>query len=439
MTNNKPANLPKSVDFMVADMSGVPRGKVIDGTRFEPGDPPHMAAAVFFQTVTGEYGDAHDHYNPKDEDLLLDPDWSTYRPVPWREEAHGQVICRALDKSQKPLPYDPRQALHTVLERYAAKGLFPVMAPEVEFYLLEAAKDWNEPLKPARGRNPRMGGATESFSIDGLDKFEDFVDEIVRICELARIDITDVVTEMGPAQLELNVLHADAMSRADQLFLLKRAVRATAEDHGYVATFMAKPLEGMPGNGLHLHTSMLDANGRNVFALNDGVAPAPLRHFIGGLQRWLPVLFALIAPNVNSYKRFVPDSSAPINLHWGYDNRTAGIRVPYGKDNAGRVESRVAGADANPYLHFAATLTAGWLGLEQKLEPTSPFTGDAYELPADLPRDLWTALAALGASREIRTILGDPLVDVFISVKQAELHHYRDTLSPWERRYLLDL
>jgi glutamine synthetase len=432
-----PPNLPKSVDFMVADMSGVPRGKVIDGSAFKAHELPHMAADVFFQTLTGAYGDSSDRYNPADEDLQLDPDWNTYRKVPWRQEPHGQVICRALDKARKPLAFDPRQGLITVLERYAAHGLFPVMAPEVEFYLLEPATDWNGALEPARGRNPRMGSATEAFSIDGLDKFEDFVDELWRICEEANLALTDVVTEMGPAQLELNFHHADALSRADQLFLIKRAVRATAEDHGYLATFMAKPLEGMPGNGLHVHTSMLDGDGNNVFALQDGKAPARLRNFIAGLQRWLPVTFALIAPNVNSYKRFVPDSSAPINLQWGYDNRTAGLRVPYGNDNAGRVECRVAGADANPYLHFAATLMAGWLGLEQALEPTSPSRGDAYELPADLPRDLWTAHAALEASPEVRDMLGDPLVDAFVSVKQEELHHYRDTLSPWERRYLL--
>lgn len=439
MRTTRPADLPRSIDFMLADMSGVPRGKVIDGTRFEDGELPHMAAAVFFQTVTGDYGDVFNTYNPKDEDIQLDPDWSTYRLAPWRNDPHGQVICRALDKNRVPLPYDPRQALKVMLDRYASRGLYPAMAPEVEFYLLEPSSDWTTALKPAPGRNPRMSGATESFSIDGLDRFEDFVDRIMQVCEEARLEVTDVVTEMGPAQLELNFQHADALSRADQLFLLKRAVRATAEDLGYAATFMAKPLEGLPGNGLHVHTSMLDAAGENVFALRNGEAPPMLRWFIGGLQRWLPVVFALIAPNVNSYKRFVPDSSAPINLHWGYDNRTAGIRVPYGKDSAGRVECRVAGADANPYLFFAATLAAGWMGLEQQLEPTSPFTGDAYELPADLPRDLWTALAALQSSKEVRLLLGDPLVDVFVSVKQAELHHYRDTLSPWERRYLLDL
>lgn len=439
MSTSRPTELPRSIDFMVADMSGVPRGKVIDGLRLEDGELPHMATAVFFQTVTGEYGDVFNRYNPKDEDIQLEPDWSTYRVVPWRSEPHGQVICRALDKNRMPLPYDPRQVLMVMLDRYASRGLFPAMAPEVEFYLLEPSTDWNSILKPAPGRNPRMGGATESFSIDGLDRFEDFVDAIMSVCERARIEVTDVVTEMGPAQLELNFQHADGLSRADQLFLLKRAVRATAEDLGYAATFMAKPLEGLPGNGLHVHISMLDKNGRNIFALENGEAPPMLRWFIGGLQKWLPVLFALIAPNVNSYKRFVADSSAPINLHWGYDNRTAGIRVPYGKDSAGRVESRVAGADANPYLHFAATLAAGWMGLEHRIEPTAPFTGDAYELPEDLPRDLWTALAALQASKEVRELLGDALVDVFVSVKQAELHHYRDTLSPWERRYLLDL
>ena len=434
-----PTNLPKAVDFMVADMSGVPRGKVIDGNGFATRELPHMAAAVFFQTVTGGYGDAASKYNPTDEDLLLDPDWNTYQKVPWRTEPHGQVICRALNKKREPLAFDPRQVLIQLLDRYAQKNLFPVMAPEVEFYLLENTTEWEEALVPASGRNPRIGSATEAFSIDGLDKFEDFLESLWRVCEEANLEVSDVVTEMGPAQLELNFLHADALSRADQLFLVKRAVRATAEDHGYLATFMAKPLEGMPGNGLHVHTSMLDNNGRNVFALTDGLAPDKLRHFIAGLQRWLPVLFALIAPNVNSYKRFVPDSSAPINLQWGYDNRTAGIRVPYGNDQAGRVESRVAGADANPYLHFAATLTAGWLGLEEGLEPTSPSTGDAYELPADLPRDLWTALAALDSSKPIRAILGDPLVDTFVSIKLAELHHYRDTLSPWERRYLVHL
>ncbi|MEZ5596991.1 MAG: hypothetical protein R3E84_11455 [Pseudomonadales bacterium] len=436
MTASKPVNLPKSVDFMVADMSGVPRGKVIDGTRFEDGELPHMANAVFFQAVTGEYGDATTRYNPKDEDILLAPDWDTYRPVPWRGEEHGQVICRALNKNRQPVPYDPRHALSMVLERYASRGLFPAMAPEVEFYLLEPSADWNAELRSARGRNPRMGGATDSFSIDGLT-----------------VSRSSWTNSCASVRARLKSRRGDGTVRAAGAEFPARgrdvAGRPVVPAQGRCAPprkITAMWRRSWPNRwnrhagqrpGMCTPACSLDASGRNVFTSEDGVAAhvAPLH------QRPAALAAGGVCAHCAKRQQLQTVRSRQLRthqLHRGYDNRTAGIRVPYGKDNAGRVESRVAGADANPYLHFAATLAAGWLGLEQQVEPTSPFTGTLRTAGGPAAICDW-ALAALGASREVRSLLGDPLVDVFISVKQAELHHYRDTLSPWERRYLLDL
>ena len=242
--------------------------------------------------------------------------------------------------------------------------------------------------------------------------------------------------EVGPSQIELNLAHGDPLRRADQLFLLKRLVKACAVRHGYLASFMARPLDGVPGSGAHLHCSVADGGGGNIFALEDGRAPAALRHFIGGLQTWLPEAFALIAPNVNSFKRFVPDLSAPINLEWGYDNRTAGLRVPYGPPASGRVENRVAGADVNPYLLTATTLACGWLGMQDRVEPTEPHEGNAYEAPATLPSDLGHALATLAANRRLAELLSEAFIEAYVDVKRSELQDFQKWMTPWEVRYL---
>ena len=434
--DNQPSTLPDNLELLVADASGLPRGKAIKTSSFDPQHLPHLPAAIFFQTLTGTYADAMHDYDTKDEDLLLQPDWSTYTPMPWKSGSHGQVICKSIDKAGAAVAFDPRNALIRVLERYAALGLTPIVAPEAEFYLLQPSTDPTTPFNPAAGVDGRADCGNEAFSIDALAKYQPMLDLLYERCEHTGLALSATVHEMGPAQIELNVAHGDALSRADQLFLLKRLVKSCALEHSATASFMAKPIEGVPGSGLHLHCSLYDGDEHNLFSLERGKAPPELQQFIAGLQQYLPRAFALITPSVNSYKRFVPDLSAPINLEWGYDNRTTGLRVPYSPDKDGRVENRVAGADANPYLFMACTLACGLLGMENELRPTAATEEDAYEQPANLPQGLAYSLDALADCEAIIDLIGKPCVDAYISVKRSELAHHNNEISAWERRYL---
>ena len=436
-----PDPISAHVELLFSDMNGVPRGKVIDGSSLKPGYRPHMGFSLLFQTINGEYADILDRLNPKDEDMQLEPDWSTYRATPWKEDDHSQVICRSLNKNGQPTTVDSRNVLLEILGQYALAGWFPIVAPEVEFYLVQPVQDPRNALVPATGQNGRLESGGESFSIDALDKFEDFFATLRQTCAKANIQLEGLIHEMGPGQIELNVGHGDALDKADQLFLLKRAVKACALKCNMTATFMAKPIEAAAGSGLHIHTSMNDADGNNVFALQDGQAKAMLRYYIGGLQHYLPRAFALFSPSINSYKRFVPDLSAPVNLEWGYDNRTTGFRIPYDTDENGRVENRIAGADANPYLFTAATLACGLLGIREKLEPRAPVEGNAYylKLPAAFPRDLGAALVELQNCQPIIDLIGKDFIDSFVSIKQMEIDHFQAEISMWEQRYLCEL
>ena len=440
---NNPSNRPApegmaaTMELLVTDLNGVPRGKSVERGALASGEPPRLPAAVFFQCITGEYApEPMDRYDPKDEDMLLRPDWSAATQAPWQGEDCGQVICATFGKDGAPLAFDPRNVLARILRRYADQGLRPAVAPEVEFYLLEPPKAEAAALTPAAGRERQAEFGGEAFSGEALDKYQPFLADVRAMSAAAGIPVRAVVHEMGPAQIELNLGHGDALAQADRLVLLKRLIKGCAARHGQLASFMAKPLDDLPGSGMHLHCSLADEQGDNLLKLKNGKAQAPLRHFIGGLQAHLPSALALIAPNLNSFKRFVPHLSAPINLEWGYDNRTAGLRVPFGEDASGRVENRIAGADANPYLLMAATLACGLLGLERKLQPSAPCEEDACDLPAKLPKSLDVALGALAAEKKLAKLLTPRFIGTFVAVKRHELRHFAKRITPWEVRFL---
>ncbi|MCB1693552.1 MAG: glutamine synthetase [Pseudomonadales bacterium] len=433
-----PAGLPDQLEILVADMNGIPRGKLIQGRSIANGSLPHLALSHFFQTITGGYADLIDVHNPKDEDMLLMPEWETYRRTPWKENNCGQVICRTMTKRGEPITYDPRNCLRTILAAYEERGWRPIIAPEVEFFLVEPISDADLPLVPATGEQGRVESGGESFSVDALESYSEFIATLNQVSTDADIRFHGLAHEMAPAQMELNVHHGEALSRADELFMLKRLVKACAVQHEMVASFMAKPMEDHPGSGLHLHVSIFDQDDNNILALNGGEAGEGLLHFIGGLQEYLPQAFALMAPTVNSFKRFQPELAAPFNLEWGYDNRTAGLRVPYDDDRNGRVENRIAGADANPYLFIATTLACGLLGLERKVLPRAPLESSAYDLEPTFPMDMYSALRRLDACDEIKSLLGKNLVDIYIDVKRTELAHFDAEIHPWERRFLAD-
>ena len=238
--------------------------------------------------------------------------------------------------------------------------------------------------------------------------------------------------------MEMNFNHGDALRLADQAFLFKRAVREAGLRHQVYATFMAKPMQGQPGSSMHVHQSVLDAKtGRNLFATKTGKDTALFRKHIAGLQRYLPAVMPLLAPNVNSYRRLTPEFDAPINTHWGYDNRTVGLRVPHSGPENRRVENRLAGADANPYLAIAASLACGYLGMVQNLKPRQPVEGSAYRLARTLPRTLYNALERFNGTKALKPVLGALFIQAVTLVKYEELDAYHRVISSWEREHLL--
>jgi glutamine synthetase len=252
------------------------------------------------------------------------------------------------------------------------------------------------------------------------------------------LDVDTLIHEVGAGQMEINFLHGDPLELADQTFYFKRTLRETALRHQMYATFMAKPMQGEPGSAMHIHQSLLDAKtGRNIFSNPDGSASNIFNHYLAGLQKYMPAAMALVAPYVNSYRRIVRHGAAPINIQWGHDNRTVGFRIPGSTPENRRVENRVIGADANPYLSIAATLACGWLGISERLEPTPETTGSAYSLDYELPRSLSEALGQLRGCTALHKVLGKPFVDVYLAVKELEYAEFMKVISPWEREHLL--
>jgi glutamine synthetase len=222
------------------------------------------------------------------------------------------------------------------------------------------------------------------------------------------------------------------------VFLFKRTLREAALRHDMYATFMAKPIAGEPGSSMHVHQSVIrKSDGRNLFSNEDGSPSAEFHWFIGGLQRYIPACMALFAPYVNSYRRLARYTAAPINIQWGSDNRTVGIRSPVAPPAARRVENRVIGADANPYVALAATLACGYLGLKHRIDPSPECKGDAYLGDYQLPRSLGEALALLRGERELAAVLGESFVTVYTEIKEVEYAEFMKVISPWEREHLL--
>ena len=317
------------VECLVPDMTGNARGKFIPADKFIKEDS-RLPESILVQTVTGEYTDIHDELvGPTDGDMMLQPDEATMRIVPWAVDPTGQIIHDCYTREGELHPLATRSLLKRVLKLYEDEGWKPVVAPEVEFYLIQKNTDPDYELAPPIGRSGRREAGRQSYSIDAVNEFEPIVEEMYDFCEAQELDVDTLIHESGLAQLEVNFVHGDALNLADQVFVFKRTMRETALRHDIYATFMAKPMQREPGSALHIHQSVVDARtGKNIFSKEDGSEHERFRHFIGGLQRYTPGAIACFAPSVNSYRRFAPDIAAPINVHWGYENRTTGIRVP---------------------------------------------------------------------------------------------------------------
>ncbi len=427
------------VEAIVPDMAGIARGKIMPAEKFAAEEGMKLPESIFLQTVTGDYPvDTSQAMSPAEIDIVLKPDTRTVRVVPWAAEPTAQVIHDCFYSDGRSVTMAPRQVLRHVLELYSARGWEPVVAPELEFYLIEPNIDADYPLKPPVGRSGRAEPGRQSYSIAAVNEFDPLFDDIYAFCEAQDIAIDTLIHEDGPAQMEINLLHGDPLDLADQAFLFKRTAREAALRHKMYTTFMAKPHGKEPGSAMHIHQSIVDRKTRqNVFSNKDGSPSQLFFSHIAGLQKYLPAAMALFAPNVNSYRRITRAALAPINVHWGYDNRTAGLRVPVSDPANRRVENRVGGADANPYLAIAGSLACGYLGMIENLQPSDPITGSAHDLPFSLPRSLDSALRQLRESRALIDVLGEPFVSAYSIVKESESEVFMQVISSWEREHLL--
>ncbi len=426
------------VECIVPDLAGAARGKIMPASKFVDSSALRMPLSIFMQSVTGDYPEICDSINPIDVDMVLKPDPNTLRLLPWAREPSAQVIHDCFDMQGNPIEISPRQVLRRVLALYQAENWKPVVAPELEFYLLQPNIDPKNPLLPPIGRTGRAEASGQSFNIDAINDFDPMFDDMYDYCEGQGLEIDTLIHEEGMGQLEINLIHGDPLELADQAFLFKRTVREAALRHDLYATFMAKPMEGQPGSAMHIHQSVVDLEtGENIFSTAEGKPNPLLLSHIAGLQTFMPEAMALFAPYVNSYRRIVREMAAPINFHWGYDNRTTGFRVPDTDPKSMRVENRIAASDVNPYLAIATSLACGYIGMKKGLKPSPALKGNAYEEPMQLSRNWYSSLQRLSDSAELREVLGDAFVEVYVSVKEIEFDNFLNVISPWEREHLL--
>lgn len=426
----------RDVECIFPDVSGYPRGKLMPADAFAEGQELKIAQAVAMQCVTGEYPE--DAIFPdEDPDVRLEPDLRTLHRAPWASRPRYVAVHDCVELTGELCQFAPRTVLKNVLARYAAKGLKPVVAPEIEFYLTAACTDPTQKLRPPMGRAGQTEVGQSAFSLNMLNSLAPFWDEFRLAQEALGIRADTWIHEVGTTQYEINLLHGDPVAVADQAFLFKYAAKEIALQHGMNAVFMAKPLEGQAGSSMHLHQSVVDAEGQNVFSDARGDATPAFLQFIAGQQRYVPELMLVFAPFVNSFRRYVSGSQAPINLEWGHENRTTGLRVPTSSPAARRVENRLAGADANPYLVIAASLAAGLAGIEEGLTPSAPLEGSGYGQAHRLPRTFQHALESLQGSEHAPRLMGESFVRAYLAVKDMEHAHYQAEISAWERRFLL--
>jgi len=431
----------REVECLVPDMNGYLRGKVLPIDKFlkaMDGAPLYMPTSVLLVCADGRYSGSLDHaFAFGDPDMQIALDLDSLCLSPDSQPRRGLVIADACYPADRLWNALPRTVLKSVLSLYADKGWRAVVAPELEFYLTAPNPDPRDPLVAPMSAAGRQERSQNPYDMEALAAFGPVTRRIFEHCAIAGVGVDTLSHETGAAQLEVNLLHGDPLRLADQVVLFKRIARDAALAEGMHATFMAKPADTHPGSAMHLHVSLTDAAGDNLFADGDGVDTPMFRHFMGGLQKYVPEALPLFAPNVNSYRRIRPNHSAPANVEWSHDNRSCGLRVPNAGRDARRVENRLPGADANPYLAIAATLLCGYLGIEQRLERSQEAFGNVYLAQSTLPRSMLHGLERLADCGPLKGLLGEEFMQVFLRVKDRELDAFETVVTAWEREHLM--
>ena len=430
-------------DLVVTDGSGVARGKRVRREEllriFRGGRA--IAGSVLGLDITGaDVEEAGLLWEDGDADRMAWPIPGTLAPAPWHAAPTGQVLASMYELDGRPMASDPRHALAAVVERFRALGLTPVVAIELEFYLLDreaAVAGLPRPPKGiATGQRPQH---MQAYSLSDVDDFERLLDDVYDACDAQGLPAEAVLAEYSPGQFEMVLRHrADAMRAADEAIMFKRVVKGVAGRHGMDATFMAKPYAALTGSGMHVHVSFAGADGSNVFASDSPLGAPLLRQALAGMLETLPECVGILAPNANSYRRFRRHSYAPVKQNWGVNNRTVALRVTAGEPQSRHIEHRLAGADANPYLALAVALAGAHLGIARELDPGEPVQGSGYDADApELPTNWYEALHRTADSEFLREYLGERFMRTYTAVKRAEQDRFNAEVTALDHLWYL--
>ena len=436
------------VECLVPDLGGIARGKILPSNKFIKGlkdDSHRLPQSIFIQTISGGYATEDDGglppevYNPTDIDVILRPDFNTIRVIPWYKDPTAQVICDAVNLNGSAVLNSSRHVLRKILKMYDDLGYYPIVSPEVEFYLVKPNPDADYPLEVPTGQSGRQETGKQAFGIDAVNEFDNLFEDVYNYCEEQKIEIDTINHESGSAQMEINFQHGDPLDLADQVFLFKRTLRQSAIKHKLYATFMAKPMENQPGSSLHLHQSLHNKkNGKNIFFNKKNILSNLMKNYIGGLQEYTPKLMPIHAPNVNSYRRLFATWDAPRNTKWGIGNRSCGFRIPSNEEKGMRIENRISGSDTNPYLIIAANLAAGYLGIKNKIKPTQETKKSVFDdKKSSLPKNMEEAILLFEKDEDLAEVFSQKFIRTIAAIRRVEYQAYLKVISSWEREYLL--
>ncbi len=425
------------------DLAGVQRGKLLTRSELLPAweSGRFLASSAMSMDVTGrDVEETGLIWEIGDADQLLWPVPGTLKRVPWALEPQAQYLGSFYEIDGAGALAEPRHALRRVIERFEDLALRPVAAVELEFYLFDRDSALAGAPKPPKGLTvPAQQRHFQGYNLQDLDDFAPYFRDLYRAAEMQGLPLEALLSEYSPGQMEIGLRYrTDALQACDDAIQFKRLVKATAERHGMIASFMAKPYSQWSGCGMHLHVSLAGGDGGNVFASDDATANELLRHAIGGMKATMADAMAIFAPNANSYRRFRKSSYAPIAPNWGFNNRTVSLRIPATSGAARHVEHRASGADANPYLAMAAVLAGVHHGIKGKIDPGPPVEGNGYAQPADpMPTNWFAALGTLRQSPVMRDYFGARFIDVFATIKEVEADRFFAEPQPIDFEYYL--
>jgi glutamine synthetase len=420
-----------SIHVIWTDICGVARGKILRRDELVPAwkDGRFMPISALVLDITGQdVPETGLVFDEGDRDMLLWPIPGSLVRIPWMEEPTAQYLASVHDLDGTPHFADPRNALEAIVKRFQTElNMTPVGAVEVEFFLMDRASAIaGEPRAPKSLINEHRPQHYQAYYLQDLDDFAPFFKDLYAYCEAQGLPAKTLISEYAPGQMEIVLRHrADVLKACDEGIMLKRAIKATAEKHGMAATFMAKPYAQWTGSGMHIHVSLGDEQGNNLFAAEDPMQNELLLHSIGGLKAAMAESMLIFAPNANSYRRFRRNSYAPVSASWGINNRTVSLRIPAGAANACHIEHRPSGADANPYLVMAAILAGMHYGITEKADPGNPVVGNGYEKRAKyIPGNWFDAIDAFWRASILKEYFGKPFVDTYCTIKEVEADRF---------------